>query len=66
MNRQCIIIVLAFFHEQRISSSSSAASTHEPLKPDDKKLCHQILYDFLHGKTSNPVDAGQRHSTQAY
>ena len=44
-----------------LQSSSSAVSTVEPLKPDDKKLCHQILYDFLHGKTSNPVDAGTAH-----
>ena len=64
MNRQCIIIVLAFFHEQRISSSSSALALVNTETRRQETV--SLLYDFLHGKTSNPVDAGQRHSTQAY
>ena len=25
----------------------------------EKRLCHQVLYDFFHGRVSNPVEAGQ-------
>ena len=43
---------------QRAAESPSTALL-QPLDSTDKRLCHQVLYDFLHGRTSNPVAAGQ-------
>jgi len=35
-----------------------ASQSHGSLSDQEKKICHQILNDFFHGKLANPVQAG--------
>ena len=36
----------------------SMTSDGEGMGDGEKQLCHRVLYDFFHGRVSNPVEAG--------
>ena len=40
------------------SPAEKSSSFARPLSDSDRQRCHQILHDFFHGKTDNPVRAG--------
>ena len=43
---------------ESVVNGGVATSFDRPLTTKDKKLCHKVLYEFLHSRTDDPVTAG--------
>ena len=43
-----------------LSDTADVAAGPAGMTDTERGLCHQVLYDFFHGRIKNPIEAGKK------
>ena len=54
----CVIPLPPPLQPKAVSPNIKMAPASAPLSEGERKHCHQILYNYLHGKLDDPITAG--------